>query len=49
MNVYELSLPEDEKTNFRVIGNHIAFYGVCQTCGKIKPHLKKRGKANERP
>ena len=49
MNVYELSLPDDEKTNFKVIGNHIAFYGVCQTCGKKKPHLKKRGKANERP
>ena len=43
MSVYELSIPDAEKMDFEITGNHIEFYGVCDLCGKKKPHLKKKG------
>jgi len=43
MSIYELSIPDNEKMNFDVIGNHIEFYGICHLCGKKKPHLKTMG------
>jgi Fur family peroxide stress response transcriptional regulator len=39
---YELSIPDDENANFEVIGNHIAFYGICRMCRKKYPHFKRR-------
>jgi Fur family peroxide stress response transcriptional regulator len=36
MNVYDISIPDIEKTNFEIIGSHIAFYGICHTCKKKK-------------
>jgi Fur family peroxide stress response transcriptional regulator len=29
-----LELPEEERRGFRVLGNHIEFYGLCPGCGK---------------
>ena len=48
MSVYEISIPDSEKTDFKVVGNHIEFYGICRLCMKKKPHLKKNGGKNER-
>lgn len=32
---YKLSIPNSEKTDFEIIGNHIEFYGLCPTCKKV--------------
>jgi len=48
MSVYEISIPDSEKMDFKVVGNHIEFYGICRLCMKKKPHLKKNGGKNER-
>ena len=30
---FDLSLPEDDRRRFRLIGNHVDFYGICPRCG----------------
>ncbi len=37
MSAYEPTIPDREKANFEVIGNHIEFYGICTACKKKKP------------
>ena len=34
MRTFDLSLSDEERCGFRLIGNHADFYGVCPTCGK---------------
>lgn len=29
---FKLSIPDNEKANFDIIGNHIEFYGICPDC-----------------
>ncbi len=29
---FDLSLPEDERYQFQLIGNHVDFYGICPKC-----------------
>ena len=29
---FDLSLPEDERYEFQLIGNHVDFYGICPKC-----------------
>ncbi len=30
----KLNIPEDQRNNFEILGNHIEFYGTCQECNK---------------
>lgn len=29
---YDLTLPGENRGGFEIIGNHVEFYGICQTC-----------------
>lgn len=31
---FNLEIPENESGDFEIIGNHVTFYGICQTCRK---------------
>jgi Fur family peroxide stress response transcriptional regulator len=33
MQTFDLSLPEDDRHLFQLIGNHVDFYGICPQCG----------------
>lgn len=40
---FDLSLPEDERYQFQLIGNHVDFYGICPKC-KTKHSERKPSK-----
>lgn len=31
---YKLNVPNSERTDFEIVGNHIEFYGICSKCRK---------------
>lgn len=33
---YEISIPEEERAGFEIIGKHIDFYGICPKCNRDK-------------
>jgi Fur family peroxide stress response transcriptional regulator len=33
---FMLDLPEDERCNYEIIGNHVDFYGICPKCRQEK-------------
>jgi Fur family peroxide stress response transcriptional regulator len=33
VRTFDLSLPEDDRHRFQLIGNHVDFYGICPRCG----------------
>lgn len=33
---YEISLPEEERAGFDIVGKHVDFYGICPRCKKDK-------------
>jgi Fur family peroxide stress response transcriptional regulator len=37
---FDLSLPEEDRHRFRLIGNHVDFYGICPRCGAREPAAK---------
>jgi Fur family transcriptional regulator, peroxide stress response regulator len=47
MRSFDLSLPEDERYQFQLIGNHVDFYGICPKCKK-RQSGRKPGKAGRK-
>ncbi len=39
---YPLSLPENKSSGFKVLGNHIEFYGICSECSSLNKQQKKK-------
>lgn len=41
---FDLSLSEDERYQFQLIGNHVDFYGICPRCTTRHPRRKPDGR-----
>ncbi len=37
MRTFDISLPEKERHQFKIIGNHVDFYGICPACKTKHP------------
>jgi len=40
MRPFDLSLPQDDRHRFRILGNHVDFYGICPRCASPEPAAK---------